>query len=72
MPEIVAADLDAYEASRRERADLQARFDAAIERWDRLDMKRLLALAVAYDLRHPGQPSLRAELESLASVPAAA
>ena len=59
---LITADLDAYEADRKQRLDLQTRHHFAVEQWDRIEMARIEALAADYDARHPGQPPVLAGL----------
>ena len=61
---LITADLDAYEAERTARLDLQADYHFAVERWDALEMARIEALAADYDARHPEQPPVLAGLEA--------
>ncbi|QIP87613.1 hypothetical protein GLX30_30335 [Streptomyces sp. Tu 2975] len=68
---LVTADLDAYEADRRARLDLQARYEEALQSWDRIEMVRIEALAADYDTRHPGETPVLAGLEHV-DYPAAA
>ncbi|MFE2563083.1 hypothetical protein [Streptomyces mirabilis] len=60
---LIAADLDAYEAAQRARLDLQARYEIALDAADELTMRRIKKLAGEYDLRHPDEPPLVAELD---------
>lgn len=68
---LVTADLDAYEADRQARLDLQARYEEALVAWDRLEMARIAALAADYDAKHPDETPVLADLE-LVDYPAAA
>ncbi|MEU5477478.1 hypothetical protein [Streptomyces mirabilis] len=68
---LIAADLDAYEAAQRARLDLQARYEIALDAADELAMRRVKKLAEEYDLRHPDEPPLAAELDGF-DYPAAA
>jgi hypothetical protein len=68
---LVTADLDAYEADRLSRADLQARYHFALQVWDELEMRRVEALAADLDSRSPGLPPVLDGLDT-PSYPAAA
>ncbi|MFJ2110589.1 hypothetical protein ACIOEX_01450 [Streptomyces sp. NPDC087850] len=52
---IASTQLDAYEADRRTRADLQSRYLFALDAWDVLDLIWIEALAAEYDHRHPDE-----------------
>lgn len=60
---LIAADLDAYEAAQRARLDLQARYEIALDADDVIGMRRIKKLAGDYDLQHPDETSVLAELD---------
>jgi hypothetical protein len=68
---LITSDLDAYEADQARRAELQTSYLHALERWDRLGMAHIGALASDYDQRHPGEAPVLAGVEA-PSYPAAA
>ena len=68
---LLTADLDAYEAAQRARLDLQARYEIALDADDEIGMRRIKNLAADFDLQHPDEPSVLAELDGF-NYPAAA
>ncbi len=60
---LITADLDAYEADRQTRHDLQARYAYAVDHWDALEIARVEALAADYDNRHPGEQPVLTGIE---------
>lgn len=59
---LITSDLDAYEAAQQERRTLAARYGLALDAGDALDLALIEALASDWDMRHPHEPSLVAEL----------
>lgn len=68
---LLTADLDAYEAAQRARLDLQARYEIALDADDEIGMRRIKNLAADFDLQHPDEPPVLAELDGF-NYPAAA
>jgi hypothetical protein len=72
MPLYLIADaLDAYEAAQRDRLDLQARYEIALNADDVIGMRRIKKLAADFDLQHPDEPPVLADLDGF-GYPAAA
>lgn len=68
---LLTADLDAYEAAQRARLDLQASYEIALDADDEIGMRRIKNLAADFDLQHPDEPPVLAELDGF-NYPAAA
>lgn len=63
--------LDAHDAAELARLNLATRYEIALNAGDELDLRRVVALASDYDMRHPDQPPVLAEITGQ-SYPAAA
>ena len=61
---LITSDLDAYEAAQLERRQLAASFGLALDAGDALDLALIEAKASDWDMRHPNEPSLVAELRT--------
>ncbi|MGQ4513657.1 hypothetical protein [Streptomyces sp. DW26H14] len=68
---LITSDLDAYEADQARRAELQSSYLLAVDRWDRLGMAHIAAMASAYDQQHPGEQPVLDGIEA-PNYPAAA
>jgi len=61
---VTTADLDAYEADQKARLAIATSYEIALNLGDELGTRRAEALAADYDMRHPDEPPLLAEIDA--------